>query len=160
MRARSAERVVLADERDGLACKLDRAWCRTGCACKLGRPGAELGEVETSEVGCVRHGVPERERSLDVRECLRKPENRLGLTGSFDRGGERFCGTPSGSPVWGELRRRGSGPCKLVGEPRVQLLALAGQDRRVDRFRQECVAEAKAARSLLGNEHAMLDGRA
>ena len=160
VRVRSAERIVLADERDGSACKLDGAWCRTGCACKLGRPGAELGEVEPSEARRIRHRVPERERPLDVGEGLREAEDRLGLTGSFDRSGERLCGKPGGSPVWGELRRGGSGAGKLAGEPCVQLLALAGQDRRVDRLRQERVAEAKAARRLLGDEHAVLDGHA
>jgi hypothetical protein len=55
VRARSAVRIVLADERDGSVCKLDRAWRRTRCACQLSCPGAELGEVAPSEAGCVRH---------------------------------------------------------------------------------------------------------
>ena len=42
---------------------------------------------------------------------------------------------------------RGGAARELLREPRVQLLALAGQDRRVDRLRQERVAEAEAARS-------------
>ena len=64
-------------------------------------------------------------------------------------------------PVRRELRRcRGSAARELFGEPRVQLLALAGQDRRVDRLRQERVAEAEAAGRLLGDEDAVLDGPA
>jgi hypothetical protein len=57
-----------------------------------------------------------------------------------------------------ELRRCGGCAAgELVGESRVQLLALARQDRRVDRLRQERVAEAEAAGRLLGNEDAVLD---
>ena len=39
----------------------------------------------------------------------------------------------------------------------MQLLALAGQDRRVDRLRQQRVAEAEAAGRLVGDEDAVLD---
>ena len=61
-------------------------------------------------------------------------------------------------PVRRELRRRrGPAARELVGEPRVQLLALAGEDRRVDRLGQERVAEAEAARRLVGDEDAVLD---
>jgi hypothetical protein len=47
-----------------------------------------------------------------------------------------------------------------VGQPGVQLLALAGQDGRVDRLRQQGVAEAEAAGRLVGDQDAMLDGLA
>src|SRR4029453_8920472 len=49
---------------------------------------------------------------------------------------------------------------KFLGEPRVQLLALAGQDGRVDRLGQQRVAEAEAAGLLLGDQDAMLHGPA
>ena len=52
---------------------------------------------------------------------------------------------------------RGAAARELVGEPRVQLLALAGQDRRVDGLGQQRVAEAEAAGRLLGDEDAVLD---
>ena len=42
----------------------------------------------------------------------------------------------------------------------MHLLALARQDRRVDRLGQQRVAEAEAARRLVGDEHAVLDRRA
>ena len=42
----------------------------------------------------------------------------------------------------------------------MQLLALAGQDRRVDRLGQERVAEAEGARCLVRDEDLMLDGLA
>ena len=42
----------------------------------------------------------------------------------------------------------------------MQLLTLARQDRRVDRLRQERVAEAEAAGGLVGDEDAVVDGAA
>jgi hypothetical protein len=39
----------------------------------------------------------------------------------------------------------------------VQFLALTGQDRRVDGFREERVAETEAVRRLIGDEDAVLD---
>ena len=42
----------------------------------------------------------------------------------------------------------------------MQLLALAGQQRRVDHLRQQRVAEAEAAGRLLGDQDAVLDGLA
>jgi hypothetical protein len=59
-----------------------------------------------------------------------------------------------------ELRRRGRAARQLLREPGVQLLALAGQQRRVDRLRQERVAEAEAAGRLVGDQDAVLDGLA
>ena len=54
-------------------------------------------------------------------------------------------------------RRRRFAALELGGEPRVQLLALAGQQRFVDRLGQQRVAEAKAACRLIGDEHAVID---
>ena len=119
----------------------------TDLAGELGRPGAELGEVELSELGRVRDGGPQRERPLEVGEGLGEAEDGLGLARRFDRGDERFCCSTGGRPVRRELRcccRSAAG--ELVGEPRVQLLALTWQDRRVDRLGQERVAEAEACR--------------
>ena len=57
-------------------------------------------------------------------------------------------------------RRCGSAARKLVGQPRVQLLALAGENRRVDRLRQQRVAEAEGARRRLGHQDAVLHRQA
>jgi hypothetical protein len=59
-----------------------------------------------------------------------------------------------------ELGRRSSVACERVGEPCVQLLAFAGQDRCVDRLGEERVAEAEAPRRRVGDEHPVLDGLA
>jgi hypothetical protein len=48
-------------------------------------------------------------------------------------------------------RRRAAAARELLGEPRVQLLALARQQRGVDRLGQQRVAEAEAAGRLLGH---------
>ena len=155
---RRTVRVVRADELDRSPCELDRARGGTDVAGELGRPGAELGEVEPGELGRVRHGVPQRERPLEVRERLREAEDGLRLACRLDRRGERLRAATRRRPVRRELRRRrGPAAGELLGEPRVQLLALAGQDRRVDRLRQERVAEAEAAGRLLGDEDAVLD---
>ena len=128
------------------------------CAGQLGRPRAELGEVEPRELGRVRHGGPQRERPLEVRESLRQAEDRLRLARRLDRRDERLGAATRRRPVRRELRRRrGAAARELVGEPRVQLLALAGQDRRVDRLGQQRVAEAEAAGRLVGDEDAVLD---
>ena len=60
---------------------------------------------------------------------------------------------PSRRPAAAQCGASSAGPAaplrgELVGEPRVQLLALAGEDGRVDRLRQQRVAEAEAARRL------------
>ena len=60
-------RVALADDLDRSPAQLDRARGGADLAGELGRPGAELGEVEPGELGRVRHRVPERERPLEVR---------------------------------------------------------------------------------------------
>ncbi len=154
-------RVCVADELDRAPAELDRARGGTDFAGELCRPRAELGEVEPGELGRVRHGGPQPERPLEVRVCLRQAEDRLRLARRLDRRGERLSGMTRRRPVRRELgRRRGAAARELLGEPRVQLLALAGQDRRVDRLRQERVAEAEAAGCLVGDEDAVLDGLA
>ena len=125
---------------------------------ELGCPGAELGEVEPGELGRVRHRGPQRERPLEMRESLREAEDGLRLACRLDRRDERLRAATRRRPVRRELRRRRSSAAReLVGEPRVQLLALAGQDRRVDRLREQRVAEAEAAGRLVGDEDAVLD---
>ena len=157
MEERRTVRVALADELDRSPAELDRARGGADLAGELGRPGAELGEVEPGELGRVRHRVPERERPLEVRERLREAEDGLRLARRLDRGGERLRAATRRRPVRRELRRRRrSAARELFGQPRVQLLALAGQDRRVDRLRQQRVAEAEAARRRLGDEDAVL----
>jgi hypothetical protein len=156
---RRAGRVLLPGEVDGSPCELDRAWRRTGLAGELGGPGAQLGEVEPGEPGCVGHGGPERERPLQVSSGLRQAEQGLRLACRFDRGGQRLRTATRGRPVRRELRRCcGRGAREFAGEPCVQLLALAREDRRVDRLGQERVAEAEGARGLVGDEDLMLDG--
>ena len=158
MEERRTVRVALADELDRSPAELDRARGGTDLAGELGRPGAELGEVEPGELGRVRHRVPERERPLEVRERLGESEDGLRFACRLDRRDQRVGAATRRLPVRRELRRRrGSAARELFGQLRVQLLALAGQDRRVDRLRQERVAEAEAAGRLVGDEDAVLD---
>src|SRR5262249_27780402 len=56
------------------------------------------------------------------------------------------------------LRRGRVSARELLGKPRVQPLALPGQDRLVDGLCEQRVAEAVVARRALGNEHAVLNG--
>ena len=91
MQERRAVRVVGADELDRPPGELDRARRGTDLAGELGRPGAELGEVEPGELGRVRHGVPQRERPFEVREGLGQAEDRLGLACRLDRRGQRLA---------------------------------------------------------------------
>ena len=130
-----ASAIALADEFDRPPLKLDRPRRRPRAAGKLRAPGAELGELDTDELDCVRHDIPERERPHEVRASLRQTEYGLRLPRGFDRGDERLRVATRGRPVGRELRRAGvSAPRKHVSKPRVELLALARQDRRVDRL--------------------------
>ena len=105
MQERRTERVVVADELDRSLSELDRARRRTGLAGELGGPGAELGEVEPGELGRVRHGGPQRERPLEVREGLGQAEDGLRLACRFDRRGQRLRAATRRRPVRRELRR-------------------------------------------------------
>ena len=91
-------------------------------------------------------------------ERLRQAVYRLALPRRFDRSRERVSVAACCRPVRGELRR-GSGPAvrELVCKPRVQVLALPGQDRRVDGLREKRVTESEAVRRLLGDEDSVLD---
>jgi len=61
---------------------------------------------------------------------LRQPEHRLSLARRFDRCGERLGVAAGGGPVGSELGGcRGVAARERAGEPPMQLLALAGQDR-------------------------------
>ena len=109
----------------------------------------------------VRDLVPQRERPLELRVGLRQAENRLDLARRLDRGGERLGVAASRGPVGRELGGRGGAAAlELVGEPGVQLLAFAGEDRRVDRLGQERVPEAEAPGRRLGDKDFVLDGPA
>ena len=150
--------IVRAGEVDRPPTELHRTRSRPRLTGELGGPRAELGEVDVHELGRVRHGLPQRERPLEVREGLGEAEHAFRLAGRFDRGDERFCCSTGGRPVRRELRwRRRFAASELVGESRVQLLALTWEDRRVDRLCQERVAKAEAAAGLIGHEHAVLD---
>jgi hypothetical protein len=59
--------------------------------------------------------------------------------------------------VGGELRGSGSGAFELLRDPPVQLLALAGKDRRVDRLREQGVPEAEGPSLRIGYEDVVLD---
>ena len=142
--ARGAQRVALLGQLDRSLSELDGARRRTRLAGELGRPGAELGQVDLHELGRARNGVPQLERPLDVRERLGQAEHRLRLTGCFDRRNERLCRATRRRPVRREFRWRcGGAVCERLRQERVQLLALSGQDRRVDRLRQERVPKAE-----------------
>ena len=93
-----------------------------------------------------------------MRQSLREPEDGLRLPRRFERGDERLFRATRSGPVRCELGRSSRRVAReLVGKQRVQLLALTGQDRRVDRLRQERVAEAEAAGRLIGDEDSVLD---
>jgi hypothetical protein len=155
---RGAQPVAVADQLDRSLHQLDRTRSGAGLAGQLGCPGAELGEVDLHELGRVRHAVPQPEGALKVRVRLRQAEDGLCLACRFDRRDQRLCAATRRRPVGRELRRcRGRAARELLGEPRVQLLALAGQQRRVDRLRQQRMAEAEAAARLVGHEDAVLD---
>jgi hypothetical protein len=51
----------------------------------------------------------------------------------------------------------GRGAGQLPGQPGMQVFALAGQDRRVDGFGQQRVAEPEGARGLVGDQDLVLD---
>jgi hypothetical protein len=126
---RGAQGVAVADQFDRLSCELDRARRRARVPGQFGRPGAQPGEVDLHEVGRVRHGVPQPERALEVRQRLRQAEDRLGLAGRRDRGGQGLGAATRRRPVGRQLRRPGGGAAReLLGQPCVQLLPLAGQD--------------------------------
>ena len=94
-------------------------------------------------------------------ESLGQAEDGLRLARRVDRRDERLRRATRCRPVVRELRRWcRSLPCELLGQLFVQLLALARQDRRVDRLGEERVAETEAACLLLGDEDAVLDGAA
>ena len=93
-----------------------------------------------------------------MRERLGESEDGLRFACRLDRRDQRVGAATRRLPVRRELRRRrGSAARELFRQLRVQLLALTGQDRRVDRLRQERVAEAEAAGRLVGDEDAVLD---
>ena len=97
-----------------------------------------------------------------MRESLRQTEDCLRLARGLDGRDKRLSGSSRRFPMRCELRRRGRrfAARELDGELRVQLLALARKQRFVDRLGEQRVAEAKAARRPIGDEHAMMDGRA
>src|SRR5919201_5326809 len=137
-------RVSAADELDGSPAQLDRARGGTDHARELCCPGAELRQVDLEELDRVGYRLPERERPLEVRVSLREPEDRLCLACRLDGRGERLRAATRGRPVGCQLRCFCRPTARqLLGEPRMQLFPLAGQDGGVDRLRQERVPEAE-----------------
>jgi hypothetical protein len=105
--------------------------------------------------------VPQRQGAFEVGESLRRGEDRLRLAGRFDRCGERLRVAARRRPVRCELCRFcRSAPRQFFREQCVQLFPLPREDRRVDRLRQERVAEAEAAGLLIGHEDPVLDRQA
>ena len=151
------QRVALTAKLDGLLDEVDRVPGGAGEAGELGGPGAELGVVEPRELVRIGHGVPQCERSFEVGESLCEAEDGVRLARRFDRRGQRLGGPTSGRPVRRDLRWCRLTAGELVGELSVQLLALTWEDRRVDRLRQERVAEAKATAGLIRYEDAVVD---
>ena len=152
-----AVRVAPAHEIHRSARELDGTRSGTQLARELRRPRAESGEVDLRELGRLRDGVPQRERAFEMRPCLCEAEDGLRLAGRIDGGGERLRAATRCRPVRCELRRScRSTACEHLGKPRMELFALAGEDRRVDGLREQGVAEAEAARRRLGDENAVL----
>ena len=121
-------RVFRADEFDCLPCEFDRARGGADLAGEPGCPGTEFDEVKPRQLGRIRHRRPERERSFEVRVGLRQAEDRLGLACGFDRRCERLGHAACRGPVRCELRCSCRSTAReLVGQPRVQLLALPGR---------------------------------
>src|SRR6266545_541739 len=153
-----ASAIALADEVDRPPLKFECSRCRPRAASQLRGPGTELGELQLHELSRVRHVIPEHERPLEMGVSLRESEDGLRLACGVDRRGERLCAATRRLPVLRELRRgRSSATRELFGQLRVKLLALAGEDRRVDRLGEQGVAEAEAAGCLVGDENALLD---
>ena len=153
--------VLLADELDRAPGKLDRARGGADVAGEPGCPGAEPGEVQPGEPGRVGHRGPQREGPLKVRVGLREAEDRLGLACGFGRGCERLGRAARRRPVRREFGRpRRPAARELRGKARVQLLALPREDGRVDRLRQQRMAEPEAPRLRLSGQDAALHGRA
>ena len=77
----------------------------------------------------------------------------LRLAGGRHRRRQRFSRRPAAAQCGASSAAAAPRSRQLLGEPGVQLLALAGQDRRVDGFGQQRVAEAEGAGVLVGDEH-------
>ena len=92
---------------------------------------------------------------------LGQPGDGFRLASRRDRGDQRLRRTSRCGPVLGELRRHLVRRAReLRGQPRVELLALAWQQRHVDRLRQQRMPEPEAAGRLIPDEHTMVDGAA
>ena len=126
------------------------------CAGELGGPCAEPTEVEGRGRPRSARG-PQRERPLEVGECLGEGEHRLRLAAPPRpmRRARRRCDRRQPSAARAPPVRR-CRALELLGEPAVQPLPLAGQDGRVDGLGEQRVAEAEAA--PVGDEHALVDG--
>ena len=150
-----AQWVAVADQLDGLLHEFGRARRRTRV------PGQLRGAItEVGEVGSVRHLGPEPDRPFEVRARLGQAEDRLRVARRGDGGGERLFAAPRHRPVWREIRGGRAGARELLGDPAMQLLALARQDRRVHGLGQQRVAEPKRAGILVGDEDSLVDGLA
>ena len=161
MQQGGAGRVLVPCELDGAPGEFGRTGRGAGLAGEFGRPGAEPGQVETGQGGRVGDIRPQREGPFQMTGGLGQAEHGFRLARRLDRGGQRLRGAARLRPVRRELGRRGSrGTRQFPGEAGVQLLALAGEDRRVDGFGQQRVAEPEGARGLVGHEDLVLDGLA
>ena len=153
-----AVRVLRPDELDRSLRELHRARGSSRLAGQRCRPAAELGEVDLRKRGRAWYGVPECEGLF--RGARAPPRDRSRLPPRVPlrprQQGLQSCGPQPPS----EARARRATRLRLsqaARRPRVQLLALAGKDRRVDRLGQKRVTEAKGSGCLIGDEHTMLD---
>ena len=97
-----------------------------------------------------------RARARDA-ERLCEAEDGLRLARGLHRGEERVCFATCRRPMGRQLRgSRRAATRELVGDPGMELLALAGQHRRVDGLCEQRVTKAEAAPRRLGNENAVL----
>ena len=151
-------RVLRADELDRSPGELDRARRGTrwpASSAVHAQSSARSSPTSVPASGTTSHSASARSRCASASA---RPKTACASRAAADRRGHRLLVATRRRPVRRQLRRRcGAAARELVCEPRVQPLALAGQDRRVDRLRQERVAEAEAAGRLVGDEDPVLD---
>ena len=132
-----------------------------------GRRGVpqQVGAVAARALLRVGHAVPQLERALEVALGLAEREDALGAEPGRDRRAERARDVVGGVPVACELRRhrgrrnvaeqRGVA-LERVGQPGVQVAALARQQVAVDRLADQRVAE-RVGVARGGHQHLVRD---
>ena len=155
-------RVLVPGELDGAPGEFGRTGRGAGLAGEFGRPGAEPGQVEPGRAAAA-SGTAGQSASARSRwaTASARPNTASAWRAASTEAASACGGAARLRPVRRELGRRGGrGARQFPGEAGVQLLALAGEDRRVDGFGQQRVAEPEGARGLVGDEDLVLDGLA